>query len=174
MNLELTEIGKDWTQGNEENLVSSIKQMEWHSLPVYNIGFMQGEGIKGIIKEWKIPAKRISFNAFLGPYLVYGIETKKQQIFFLELGSEIVPLAIYNKTELEIAFQYGKQAYHDGKHRVPAVDIEFLKMFKNREVGDNRNLPLLDKWLEGWDEGWNEANHSEANEIPAEMYRSRS
>lgn len=92
--LTFTKIGSEYTKDNENKILSEIESLEWQELPVKDAPFSQGYAIKAIIEGWKMPAKRVAmFGCVVGGALL-GIETKKQQIFFVDNGCEVIPIGL--------------------------------------------------------------------------------
>lgn len=55
-----------------------------------------------------------------------------------------------NKTIEEIAYNFGVQAFKEGKKRIPARDSKFLKIcLKGCKLDES--LPYHIMWLRGWD-----------------------
>lgn len=55
-----------------------------------------------------------------------------------------------NKIIEEIAYNFGVQAFKEGKKRIPAHDSKFLKTcLKGCKLGES--LPYHIMWLRGWD-----------------------
>lgn len=50
-----------------------------------------------------------------------------------------------------IAFDYGKFAFKSGKMRVPAQDVNVLKIIKGNEIGDPMTKAIFKAWFDGWD-----------------------
>lgn len=94
MTTTFTEIGKTFTQGNEEKFNGIFASAEWQDLPLANAPMGQGMAVQGAINEWRIPAKRVSLYGSFGHLGVYGIETKKQRIFFIDEGVSLTPIAL--------------------------------------------------------------------------------
>ena len=91
-------IGKSYTEGNEKFLLKMFNDADWQELPLKQAPFSQGYAVQTIINEMKMPAKRVSLyngvSLSQAHYGVYGIETKKQRVFILDNGCELVPLAL--------------------------------------------------------------------------------
>ena len=91
-------IGKDYTKGNEDFMLKMFDNAEWEELPLKKAPFGQGFAVQTVINEMKMPAKRVSLyngvSLSQAHYGVYGIETKKQRVFILDNGCELVPLAL--------------------------------------------------------------------------------
>ena len=92
-----TEIGKQWTKDNEARFIKMFDSAKWEDLPIKDAPFAQGMALKGVINEWHISAKRVSMYSGFDSFGVYGVETKKQQIFFLDDGLSMTPLALRDK-----------------------------------------------------------------------------
>jgi hypothetical protein len=93
-NLIFTEIGKDYTKDNETKILSEIESLEWQELPIKEAPFSQGYALKSIIEEWKMPAKKVAMFGCVAGGALLGVETKKQQIFFVDNGCEVVPIGL--------------------------------------------------------------------------------
>jgi len=50
------------------------------------------------------------------------------------------------------ADKLGREAFHAGKKRIPAQDLNLMKLIKSLNGPIGSSLPLLDAWLAGWDE----------------------
>lgn len=94
--LQFTNIGKEYSKDNEDKILKEIDSLEWQDLPLKDAPFGQGYAIQGAIKEWKIPAKKVALYGMFCSYGFYGIQTKKQQIFFLDDGCSLTPIALRN------------------------------------------------------------------------------
>jgi hypothetical protein len=92
--LQFTEIGKEFTAGNEETVLTQVNSLEWQELPLKDAPMGQGMALQGVINEWKIPAKRVAMYGMLANLGLYGVETKKQQIFFIDEGVSVTPIAL--------------------------------------------------------------------------------
>jgi len=66
-------VGREHWEGNQEKITAIIGRMTWKSLPC-DMGFMQGEAIKEIIKEFKIPkVSHVADSHEMAPYGLLGI-----------------------------------------------------------------------------------------------------
>jgi len=92
--LQFTDIGKEYTEGNEDKILKEVDSLDWLDLPIKNAPMSQGMAIQGVIEEWKIPAKKAALYGMLANFGLYGVQTKKQQIFFVDLGCSICPIAL--------------------------------------------------------------------------------
>lgn len=92
--LEFTKIGSEYTKDNESKVLAEIDSLEWQDLPIKEAPFSQGYALTEIIKEWKIPAKKVAMYGCLSNCGLLGVQTKKQQIFFVDNGLEVIPIGL--------------------------------------------------------------------------------
>ena len=90
-------IGKPYTEGNESAIIKEADSLTWETLPISKAPMGQGMAIQGIIDEWKMPAKRVAMFGMFSGFAMYGIETNKQQIFFIDEGVAVVPIGLRDK-----------------------------------------------------------------------------
>lgn len=93
-NLQFTDVGKEITAGKEGDFEKVFNSLEYQNLPCKDFPFSQGYAIKEIIKEWQMPAKAVAYGQH-GRYMIYGIRTLKQTIYFADDGDiTVTPLAL--------------------------------------------------------------------------------
>lgn len=100
--LRYTDIGSEYTGTDEgkKQLNDIISRLEWLSIPKkgeppINLPMAQGLGLKGIINSWKIPAVAIAHDVFMEGFALLAVKTRfGQEIYFVDEGSSIVPVAL--------------------------------------------------------------------------------
>lgn len=113
----------DWMQNaNEHNgtdeqkaiIQKAAADLEWIGMPKkgesLSLPMMPGEGIKGAIKELKIPrVSHIAISHDLAPYGFYGIRASytnaNVEVFLIDAGCYLAPLCAYvtEKTRYDVA-----------------------------------------------------------------------
>jgi len=99
--IDWMEVGKEYNGTDElkERLQRIIARIEWQKIPT-TLSMMAGEGIKGIIKEFKIPkVSHVADSHELAPYGLYGIrghyKNADVDLFVVDEGSRCVSLCCY-------------------------------------------------------------------------------
>ena len=92
-----TQVGKEHSEGKEDELGEMFDRLEWHELP-YTMAAMPGLGIKAAIKELHIPKVRhVSCSHELAPYGLMGIKAHYNNgdatIYLVDEGCQVVVLA---------------------------------------------------------------------------------
>jgi len=92
-----TQVGKEHSEGKEEELAGMFERLNWQAIPC-TMGMMPGEGIKNAIKELRIP--KVDFVASsheLAPYGLLGIKAHYKNgdatIYLVDEGCQVVVLA---------------------------------------------------------------------------------
>ncbi len=100
MKINWTEIGAEYSTGEHarEKIIGAYNKMEWLELKDKpTMGFMQGNGIKAAIKEFRIPAFAVADSFELAPYGLYGIkanykDNNRVDILVIDSGDSITPV----------------------------------------------------------------------------------
>lgn len=78
-------------------LDAAIAALDWHDIPCEDVPMMPALGIKGAIRHYGIPARRVAWNGRLAPYALYGIEghyrTGVVRVYLLDRGTDLLPVA---------------------------------------------------------------------------------
>lgn len=104
--MEWTKIGIEYTETPEQKkrIEGAISRAEWLDLKDgLSVGLMPGMGIKGAIKEFRIPkVSHVAILHDLAPYGLYGIrghyKNGEVDIFFVDEGTSIVPIGSIRKS----------------------------------------------------------------------------
>jgi len=92
------------TDKQKEKLARTIKGLEWLEMPKagesLSLPMMPGEGIKAMIKEFRIPkVSHIAISHEMAPYGFYGIrghyKNADVDIFVIDEGTLLVPVVNY-------------------------------------------------------------------------------
>lgn len=98
MSIQWTEVGKEYTEGKQDNLLAIIEKMEWRPVTEkMSLPLMPGMGINGAIKEFGIPnVSDIAISHALAPCGLYGIyghyPNAHVKCYFLDTGVEVVSI----------------------------------------------------------------------------------
>jgi hypothetical protein len=92
-------VGREHWEGNQDKITAIIGRMTWKSLPC-DMGFMQGEAIKEIIKEFKMPGvSHVSDSHELAPYGFLGIRAHYSnadvELYAIDNGCGVEPVCVY-------------------------------------------------------------------------------
>jgi hypothetical protein len=98
---KFTHIGRPYTGDKEPAWNKTFDELEWQDVPC-TLPFMQGEGIKGMIRQLNLPpASRVAWTASHPAPDGYALlaaefKTPKQhfQVFALDTGDGLIPLAV--------------------------------------------------------------------------------
>ncbi len=102
-----TIVGKEHTEGKEEELGEMFNRLEWHGLP-YTMAAMPGLAIKLVIKELRIPnVTQVSCSHELAPYGLMGIKARYKNgdaiVYLVDEGCQTLVLAsdFYPNSDLQ-------------------------------------------------------------------------
>ncbi len=82
------------TKVSESTLKKYRSELIWKELPTKDLPMSQGLALKEVIKEYKIPAKRVGYS---GGSPIIGVETIKQIIFWKDTGVQLEFKGMLNK-----------------------------------------------------------------------------
>lgn len=114
-----TNIGKEYTDGKQDEIAGMIGDTFSWQTPPCDMGMMPGEGIKAAIKELRIPkVSRVGASHEMAPYGLLGIEGNfengKAQIFLVDDGLSVTPIVTDFYPKAEVDFD-GKEANNQPK-----------------------------------------------------------
>ena len=98
MKVNWANVGKDHWEGHQEEILDMIERMEWQEIGEgLTLAMSPGEGIKFLIKEFKIPkVDKIAISNELAPFSLYGIyghyKNADVKAYFVDEGSHISSL----------------------------------------------------------------------------------
>lgn len=92
-----TNVGKEHTEGKQEEIAEMFERLEWQTIPA-TLPMAPGEGLKGVIKELRIPnVSEVAYSHELAPYGLMGVKARYKNgnaiIYMADEGNEIVILA---------------------------------------------------------------------------------
>lgn len=106
--VDWTKVGEEFVKTPEDKakIEKEMKKLKWETVTGQSVGFSQGAGIKGVIKEFKLP--KVDMFAIGGgfglsgepsaSYGFYGIQAnykdERVRIHVLDSGIDITPIAI--------------------------------------------------------------------------------
>ena len=96
-----TAIGQQFTVNKTDQWDAQFQRMAWESVPC-KLPMMQGEGIKAMVKQLKLPAPvKVAWSATHPAQDGYALlatehQTKKQhfQVFAVDTGDSLTPIAM--------------------------------------------------------------------------------
>jgi hypothetical protein len=94
--MEFTHIFDQEVGFDHREVLAEIERLEWFSLPVLNIPMMQSFAIRKIISDLRMQATRVAWNGVLHSGCVFGIQTRRQALYFYDMGTHIVPIGLEN------------------------------------------------------------------------------
>lgn len=80
----------------ESTLRKYRSQLKWVDVPTKSLPMGQGLALQSVIKEYRIPAKRVGYS---GGSPIIGVETNKQVIFWQDHGTHLEFKGMLNKGE---------------------------------------------------------------------------
>lgn len=86
--------------------------------------------------------------------LAYQLDAKLYE--WAQKAAQPKPIETTPITEVEKAFELGRQAFLEGKSRVPARSVSMANLIAGKENGES--LPIINAFLEGWDKANLQAN----------------
>ncbi len=97
MERTFTQVGKEHTEGKEEELAGMFDRLDWQTIPC-TMAMAPGEGLKAVIKEMRIPkVDRVAYSHELAPYGLMAVQAHYKNgdatIYMADEGSNIVILA---------------------------------------------------------------------------------
>jgi hypothetical protein len=107
MRIDWTKVGKEFTQGKQEQFLKAAQNLDWLELQKgksLSLPMMQGEGIKGAIKELRLPkVSHIAYDSIPvmdcdgeDYYFFYGIHAHYKnadvKVFIIDDGCKLTPV----------------------------------------------------------------------------------
>ena len=92
------ETSREYWEDKQAAIKNALNNMEWQELKEgMSLPFMPGEGIKTMIREFKLPkASHIAISRELSPYGLYGVyahyENADVKVFCIDEGSSLSSL----------------------------------------------------------------------------------
>ena len=97
MKRTFTNVGKEYTDGKQDEIGAMFERLEWHEIP-YTMGMGPGLGIKEAIKQLRIPkVSHVADSHELAPYGLMGVighyKNGEARIYLIDIGTEVIVLA---------------------------------------------------------------------------------
>ncbi len=97
MKRTFTQVGKEHSEGKEEELDAMFERLEWPSIPC-TLPMCLGLGLKEVIKELRIPkVDQVAYSHELAPYGLMGLKAHYRNgdatVYMIDEGDIITILA---------------------------------------------------------------------------------
>ena len=85
---------------DRSTMEAEIEHLEWHSLSQKDVPFSQGEAIKAVIQEFRLPkVSQVAWNGVIGDrYALLGIECNYEngrvRLYVLDHGCGVCPICV--------------------------------------------------------------------------------